>query len=992
MNLPSRKKLSTFLSILVLWTTFSASQFLTLANASNAFSFSINGTAAFNGMVFEVPSSSDSVTVSLVAPSGSTSIITGDTGLQPGANSLTVTTTFSDSTQSTQSATVIRDDPSDATLDFQNLTNVSGSNGPIANQGTDNRPGSSLIKGQQITYSGGGGYSSLSVITSASSSGSVILSYAQSINTSTATSMFPTNPNSQIKTIKYLRSSLGSITDAVIDGTAGYNNEALSSSDCLVVRVISEDRSTTHYYVFTFSISLSNNAELSLTSQVKGQTLNGVGTPLTQLLNNSGFFPAGSAYITLTQAADANGAPGFTTNFIPSDSYANIVHIVKYPSTTTDQSINETNFAAASSYANAAISNGDFFIIEVMAQDGTTKEFYKIKVSLPGSSYTFSGPTGGTANVVSSNFTITPQVGIYTGTISIAVSGGGLSTTITKTFTNSSAAQTFTITPTSSSSSVVLTPTATPALGTNPSPLTYAVTPASLSSISTLTGISLSTGTLSPSFSSGVTSYNVYLSSSVTGVGVTPTFTGPGESATYNGLTTTTSGVSSSFYLGSTRPTNLSIVTTAQDGTHTTYTINVLAPATSFTLTGPVSGLINSSSSNFSVTPVGGAYNGTITLSVSGGGISATTITKTFTNSSAAQTFTVTPTSAASSVLITPVSASPALGTLPAALSYLVVNPSAPLASTSSIISLTIPGISLSPTFSGVVQSYTTTVDNSVSSITLTPTFNGIGETVTVNGSLVTTSTASNSISLNEGSNAITVTGTAQDGSTTIYTFSITRSAAASSSPGSVVTTPDPQQTSTIAVPSNPSSGSTAGGSTYVVSGSFPTSIANISVADQYLPNTSWVQTSTSVAIIMPPHEEGTVLIQIYNGQVPLLAPIPYVYSKNVGASTPTPTPTPTPTNIGVFGFKTGSAAISKSAVKVLTRYAVGTKIIITGYAEPTDPKGDFKLSLKRAQSVKAQLLKLNPKLSVEVVAGGTSYNSACASARNKCVVIQKIG
>ena len=68
-----------------------------------------------------------------------------------------------------------------------------------------------------------------------------------------------------------------------------------------------------------------------------------------------------------------------------------------------------------------------------------------ISASLAGSSYTFSGPTGGTANVASSNFTITPVGGTYTGDVTIAVSGGGLSTTITKTFTNSSAAQTFTL-------------------------------------------------------------------------------------------------------------------------------------------------------------------------------------------------------------------------------------------------------------------------------------------------------------------------------------------------------------------------------------------------------------------------------------------------------------------------------------------------------------------------------------------------------------------
>ena len=302
-----------------------------------------------------------------------------------------------------------------------------------------------------------------------------------------------------------------------------------------------------------------------------------------------------------------------------------------------------------------------------------------------------------------------------------------------------------------------------------------------------------------------------------------------------------------------------------------------------------------------------------------------------------------------------------------------------------------------SPTFSISVTSESATVGSAINGFSITssggaPTSYSISPTIS-NGLSFNTSTGAITGTPTSTAPAVTYTLTAWNGGgSASVTFTIEVAAGSPPTSSGSVTTPDPQQTSTVTPTPTQGSGSTGGGNNYVISGSFPTAIANISVADQSLPNTSWVQTSSSVAIIMPPHEEGTVLIQIYNGQVPLLAPIPYVYSKNVGASTPTPTPTPTPTNIGVFGFKTGSAAISKSAVKVLTRYAVGTKIIITGYAEPTDPKGDFKLSLKRAQSVKAQLLKLNPKLSVEVVAGGTSYNSACASARNKCVVIQKIG
>jgi hypothetical protein len=63
--------------------------------------------------------------------------------------------------------------------------------------------------------------------------------------------------------------------------------------------------------------------------------------------------------------------------------------------------------------------------------------------------YTVTAPTpaSGLVNTASGNFTVQPN-GPYTGTITIAPSGGGLSTPMVLTWANSSAPQTFTITPT----------------------------------------------------------------------------------------------------------------------------------------------------------------------------------------------------------------------------------------------------------------------------------------------------------------------------------------------------------------------------------------------------------------------------------------------------------------------------------------------------------------------------------------------------------------
>ncbi|MEI6377692.1 MAG: MBG domain-containing protein, partial [bacterium] len=77
-------------------------------------------------------------------------------------------------------------------------------------------------------------------------------------------------------------------------------------------------------------------------------------------------------------------------------------------------------------------------------------------------------------------------------------------------------------------------------------------------------------------------------------------------------------------------------------------------------------------------------------------------------------------------------------------------------------------------------MSYTASVANSTTSITVTPTVTQANATVTVNGTSVTSGTASGSISLPVGPNTITVAVTAQDGVTVrSYTVAVTRLALA---------------------------------------------------------------------------------------------------------------------------------------------------------------------------------------------------------------------
>jgi len=117
----------------------------------------------------------------------------------------------------------------------------------------------------------------------------------------------------------------------------------------------------------------------------------------------------------------------------------------------------------------------------------------------PASSYTLTGPTSGAQGATSTSFTVTPN-GVYSGIINVAVSGGGMATTIPLTFTNSAAAQTFVITP-SVSGTVILTATSSPKI-TNPISRTYSVSPAGLTPILSITNVG------SSGFVVNVTNYN----------------------------------------------------------------------------------------------------------------------------------------------------------------------------------------------------------------------------------------------------------------------------------------------------------------------------------------------------------------------------------------------------------------------------------------------------------------------------------------------------
>jgi hypothetical protein len=94
---------------------------------------------------------------------------------------------------------------------------------------------------------------------------------------------------------------------------------------------------------------------------------------------------------------------------------------------------------------------------------------------------------------------------------------------------------------------------------------------------STLTNLSLSSGSLSPTFSSGQLTYTAAVSASTSSITVTPTFNGYGESVTVNSNPVLTGSASSSISL-SVGANVITVVGTAENSSTTTYTINVTRP------------------------------------------------------------------------------------------------------------------------------------------------------------------------------------------------------------------------------------------------------------------------------------------------------------------------------------------------------------------------------------------------------------------------------
>jgi len=176
-------------------------------------------------------------------------------------------------------------------------------------------------------------------------------------------------------TIKYVKSASQPADDAAYTGTYSDSTTiTVESADVIWLLVTAEDTTTKLYYKITVTVSapLSSDATLKASSTVKGETIVSLGTPNATL----GSEVAGSVTITGAKAANTTNLTTFITLFDPTDAGAT-VKVVKYAN---DASTG--NFASDTAYNNEAITNLDFFIVKVTAEDTTTILYYKVVVTV----------------------------------------------------------------------------------------------------------------------------------------------------------------------------------------------------------------------------------------------------------------------------------------------------------------------------------------------------------------------------------------------------------------------------------------------------------------------------------------------------------------------------------------------------------------------------------------------------------------------------------
>ena len=573
------------------------------------------------------------------------------------------------------------------------------------------------------------------------------------------------NSVTQVTVTPTVSDSLATITvnDNTVTSGNGYIVIGLIAGEPNTVTVIvTAQDSTTKTYIITLTraASLPDNADLT------GLTISS-GTLSPQF---------SSSDITYTASVD-NSVTQVTVTPTVSDSLATIT-------------VNDNDVTSGNGYIVIGLIAGEPNTVTVIvtAQDSTTKTY--IITLTRAASLSDNADLGG---LTISSGTLSPQFSSSDITYTASVDNSATQVTVTPTASDSLAAITVNGNDVTSGNGYIVTgltvgePTTVTVIVTaqDSTTKTYIITltrAASLSDNADLGSLTISSGTLSPQFSSSDITYTASVDNSATQVTVTPTASDSLAAITVNDNTVTSGTGYIVTGLTVDEPTTVTVIVTAQDSTTKTYIIT-LTRAASLLGNADLGGLTISSgtlSPQFSSSVI------TYTASVDNSATQVT-VTPTASDSSAAITVNGNDVTSGNGYIVTGLTVGePTTVTVIVAAqdsttkTYIItLTRAASLFDNADLGGLTISSGTLSPQFSSSVTVYTASVDNSVTQVTVTPTASDSLATITVNGNGVTSGNGYIVTGLTVGTNTVTVLGIAEDITIKIYTITITRAAAA---------------------------------------------------------------------------------------------------------------------------------------------------------------------------------------------------------------------
>ncbi len=590
---------------------------------------------------------------------------------------------------------------------------------------------------------------------------------------------------SSVATLSNLSISSGSLSPLFDPGTNSYSAGVTNDISAVTVTPVVSDTTAS---VVVNGITVKSGSASGTVSLAVGSNLINVmvtaGDGVTTNTYTINVIRAASSNAGLGSLILSTGAltPGFTT---ATTSYtvnlpATSPSIILTPTTsdpTATLTVNGNVLASGAPSPAINLNTGvNIITVIVTAQDGVTSKTYTVKVTR--------GPS-----INASLASINPSIGPLTptflsGTFSYTLNVSNVTASMTVRPVTIDANATIkvngaSVTPGTSSSPIVLIEGATTLIsivvtaqdGVTKKTYTVAVTRAP-SGDASLAAINLSSGTLSPTFGAGSFSYAVSLPNIVSSLNITPTVTDANATVVINGAPVA-SGIAAPVALA-VGLNMINVTVTAQNGVTTqTYTITATrAPSSD-------ASLANISLSNGSLSPAFDPGTNSYIANVTND-ISAITVTPFVTEATAAVSI--------NGVIVNSGSAS---GPVPLVVGSNSINISviagdgittetytvsinrAP-SSNASLANVNLSNGTLSPVFDPATFNYIDTVGNAVDSLTVTPILADPTASLTING--IAEATGSATFALTVGTNVVTISVTAQDGTTNkTYTFIITR-------------------------------------------------------------------------------------------------------------------------------------------------------------------------------------------------------------------------